>query len=1441
MPMAQFNHFVLTVIPPVPILFIGDTHYYKSIADRYAVLFNKYCFRQNHGFYKKDIFPDMNKNILNKNAKRYVFCKQNSSLWHIIIFIIFFTVTIPLQMLYAGNERIYFEHISTEQGLSNQNVYCIFQDSKGFMWFGTRDGLNKYDGYNIKVYKHDPEDIKSLGAKQVYSIIEDPNNSRFLWIGTRRGLDKFNRKTEEFIHFRNDPNNPNSISGNSIPTIYNDHTGALWIGTRRNGLNKFDGKNGNFIRYRHDPDDPGSIIDNRIHSIFEDKSGVLWIGTGNGGLNKYNRDTQIFTCYKHSAQKIKNILSICEGPSNKLWIGTSSHGLKNFGRKSKTFFSNYYPPYDLSFMTYKNIKSLYEDNSGMLWIGTNGNGLIKFNPKNEKYTFYKNNIHDPNSLSNNKVRTIYQDRSGMIWVGTIGGGINKFKPQKDVFLHYCTNYSKPDHNRVLSICEDHLGMLWIGTTGGLNRLDRLTGKITHYKTNTAKPNHAADKCITSIYEDQSGILWIGTIFGGLQKFDRKTKKFTSYRHNPSDPHGLSSNHVSSIYEDRFGVLWVGTTKGGLNKFNREKRKFISYQKNLKDPNSINSNLLLSIHEDWLSGKLWIGTNKGLNQFDRDIEKFVKFYNIPNDTKSLSGDFINCIYEDVSGSLWIGTSGGLNKFDRSEKTFTHYRKKDGLADNMVCGILEDKRGNLWISTKNGISRFNPKTRCFKNYDVRDGLREIEFSRNACFKGKGGVMFFGTVRGVTAFQPDIIKDEIYIPPVVISNFQIFHESVLEDEKTSEKRTIVEPEEIELAYNDYVFLFEFASLDYTDPQRNKYAYMMEGIDTDWRYLGHKRTLTFINLPPNKYILRVKATNSGGIWNKKGISVKITILPPYWQTWWFRLILVIALLSAIYLIVQIRLYTIRKRNVELEKINLKLKNQIAVRKRAENMLRESEEKHRTLVESIEEGIFTLDSDGIFSFINNTAALQLGGLQLPDILGKSIWDILPKQKAEEYMTYIRKVISSGKGQAFNFMLKENGQERHYSISVQPVKDSSKETKLALNISADITDQRQLEEQLRQSQKMEAIGKLAGGIAHDFNNLIAIIHGYSKLMLLDIDEDKTSFENVKEIDKACERAESLTSQLLTFSRRQILTPKLMDLNDFIRETEKMLKRLIREDIKLQTKLDQELSDIYADPGQIGQAIMNLVVNARDAMPEGGKVNIETKNITINKESTKLHAHINPGSYVMLSVSDTGIGMGKDVQERIFEPFFTTKKKGKGTGLGLSTVFGIVKQSNGYIWVDSELNHGTTFNIYLPPADGRIGTKEKIVTLKENLKGTETILVVEDEDSLRAMICKMLRHNGYKTLEAPNGEEALYISRKYKETIHIILTDVVMPGMNGVELVKRLKLTHAEMGVLYMSGYTDNYIVKNNILNSGAQFIRKPFTPESLAKKIRQVLQQPVEK
>lgn len=1383
----------------------------------------------------------MNKNIITESSKHNMFCKQGSSFRYIIIFIILFTITIPLQIIYAGNDRIYFEHISTEQGLSQKNVYCIFQDSKGFMWFGTSDGLNKYDGYNIKVYKHDPEDIKSLGANQVYSIIEDPDNSRFLWIGTHRGLDKLDRKTEKFIHFRNDTDNPNSISGNSIRSIYSDHTGALWIGTRRNGLNKFDRKNEKFIRYRHDPDDPGSINNNQINSIFEDKSGVLWIGTGNGGLNKYNRDTQTFTCYKHSAQKIKNIMSICEGPSNKLWIGTSSSGLKKFARKSKTFFNSYYPPYHSFPIKYKDIKALYEDNSGMLWIGTNGNGLIKFNPKNEEYIFYKNNIHDPNSLSDNRVRTIYQDRSGMIWVGTIGGGINKFKPQKDEFLHYCTNYSKPGHNRVYSICEDHLGMLWIGTTGGLNQLDRLTGKITRYKTNTGKPSHASDKCITSIYEDRSGIIWIGTFFGGLQKLDRKTKKFTSYRRNPSDPHSLSDNYVLSIYEDRFGVLWVGTAKGGLNKFDRGKGVFTSFQKNPKDINSISSNTVLSIYESRLSGRLWLGTTRGLNQFDRKAEKFIRFNNIPDDVKSISNNNINCIYEDASGSLWIGTSGGLNKFDHSEKTFTHYRKKDGLADNVVCGILEDKRGNLWISTKNGISRFNPKTRCFKNYDVRDGLREIKFSRNACFKGKSGMMFFGSKRGVTAFQADRIKDDIYIPPVVISNFQIFHKSVLEDEKTSEKRTIVEPEEIELAYNDYVFLFEFASLDYTDPQRNKYAYMMEGIDKDWRYLGYKRRLTFVNLPPNKYILRVKATNSGGIWNKKGISVKITILPPYWQTWWFRLILVIALLSTIYFIVQIRLYTIRKRNVELEKINLKLKNQIAVRKRAESMLRESEEKHRTLVESIEEGIFTLDSDGIFSFINNTAAQQLGGLQLPDILGKSIWDILPKQKAEEYMTYIRKVISSGKGQAFNFMLKENGQERHYSISVQPVKDSSKETKLALNISADITDQRQLEEQLRQSQKMEAIGKLAGGIAHDFNNLIAIIHGYSKLMLLDIDEGETSFENVKEIDKACERAESLTSQLLTFSRRQIFKLKLMDLNDFIRETEKMLKRLIREDIKLQTKLDPELSDIYADSGQIGQAIMNLVVNARDAMPDGGKVNIETKNITIDKESTKLHAHINPGSYVMLSVSDTGIGMGRDVQERIFEPFFTTKKKGKGTGLGLSTVFGIVKQSNGYIWVDSEPNNGTTFNIYLPPADGRIDAKEKVVTLKENLKGTETILVVEDEDSLRAMICKMLRHNGYKTLEAPNGEEALYISRQYKETIHIILTDVVMPGMNGVELVERLKLTHAEMGVLYMSGYTDNDIVKNNILNSEAQFIRKPFTPESLAIKIRQVLQQPVEK
>jgi two-component system, cell cycle sensor histidine kinase and response regulator CckA len=381
-----------------------------------------------------------------------------------------------------------------------------------------------------------------------------------------------------------------------------------------------------------------------------------------------------------------------------------------------------------------------------------------------------------------------------------------------------------------------------------------------------------------------------------------------------------------------------------------------------------------------------------------------------------------------------------------------------------------------------------------------------------------------------------------------------------------------------------------------------------------------------------------------------------------------------------------------------------------------------------------------------------------------------------------------------------------------------------------------LGEQLRQAQKMEAIGQLAGGIAHDFNNLLTAIGGYSEMSIRQLQAEDPLRHNLEEIKKAGDRAAALTRQLLAFSRKQVLQPKVLDLNSIVSEMEKMLRRLIGEDLELGTALDPELGSIKADPGQIEQVIMNLAVNARDAMPAGGKLTIETENVTLNEGYAEQHLAVAPGAYVMLAVTDTGTGMDEKTKTRIFEPFFTTKEVGKGTGLGLSTVYGIVKQSGGNISLHSEVGRGTTFKIYLPLIDEGAPEYKRSPEPEESLKGSETILLAEDEEIVRNLLRDVLKRYGYQVLEATNGGAAFLICERYEGAIHLLLTDVIMPEMSGRDLENRLRQLRPEMKVLYMSGYMDDSIVQHGIIDSAIPFLQKPFTTEALARKVRAVLQ-----
>ena len=803
------------------------------------------------------------------------------------------------------------------------------------MWFGTQDGLNKYDGYKFTVYKYDPLDLTSLSDSNVTSIIEDKKG--FLWIGTNNGgLNKFDLKTEKSIHYKHDPNNPNSLSDNHITVICQDPYSEgtfLWIGTFGGGLDKFNVEREEYTNYRNDPCNSNSLSNNHITAICEDPaqgSCVLWLGTYGGGVSRFDVEKEEFTHYCNDSSNpnslivdyVNAIWKDSDVYGGLLWIGTYGAGLDKFEPAKEQFTHYRYISNNPHSINHPIVTSIYRDKEGMLWIGTIGAGLNRFDRETEMFDHWVHEPENPYSLNSNYVSSIYEDRSGVMWIGAAGSGLDIFEKEGKHFKHYRQNPSDPkslNHNIIYSLYEDRKGVLWIGTNGGgLNRFDRRENEFRYYVQGDENVLELGNDFIRAIYEDRSGRLWIGS-YGGLDSFNRKTEEFTNYRNNPSDPNSLSNNIVNVIYEDRVGNFWIGTEDGGLNKFDRERETFKHYVKDAGNPNSLSNNHITTIYED-SKKTLWIGTKGGLNKFNREKQRFVHYIHDPDNPNSLSHNRVFSIHEDKSGTLWIGThSGGLNKFDRTKKEFTHFTEKDGLPNNVIYGILSDDRGHLWISTNKGLSEFDPQTETFKNYDVHDGLQSNEFNMGACYKSRSGEMFFGGINGFNVFYPGRIKDNPYIPPVVITNIQIFNKSVpigeKEDSRSILKKSITETEEIELSYKDYVFSLEFAALHYACPEKNEYAYMMEGFEKDWNYVGNRRFVTYTTLSPGNYVFRAKGSNNDGIWNEEGTSLKITVTHPFWQTWWFRISGIIAILLVIFSVHQVKTRNIRERSKLLGK----------------------------------------------------------------------------------------------------------------------------------------------------------------------------------------------------------------------------------------------------------------------------------------------------------------------------------------------------------------------------------------------------------------------------------------------------------------------------------------------------------------------------------------------
>ncbi|MFC1921893.1 two-component regulator propeller domain-containing protein [Chloroflexota bacterium] len=816
----------------------------------------------------------------------------------------------------SPGQQIRFEKISIEDGLSQSSVYSIYQDSTGFLWFGTEDGLNKFDGYNFTVYRHDPDDPLSLSDNSILSIFEDGSGE--LWIGTYgRGLNRFDREKEQFKRFRHNPDNPNSLINDNVNVINVDSSGRLWVGTM-DGLDRYDSESDKFIHYQSNPEILNGLSHNTITAIHQDLNGILWIGTFGGGLNRYDPTTDQFFQYSHDILNPNTISSdyvssISEDQSGIIWIGTADGGLNKFNPKTEEFNQYLANPQYSNSLSQNSISSIDVDHLGNIWIGSDGSGIDVFNPSSEQFQNFKNEQDDLFSLSQDLVTEIYVDRSGIVWIGTFGGGVNKFDPLTTRFIHYrhiSSNLNSLSSNNVMSITENEAGNLWIGLFGGgLDRINRSDGTVIHYRNDPNDPGSLASDDVWYVYPDQSNLLWVGTIGGGLDRFDTNTGEFTHFVSDPDDPDSLSINAVTTIYEDRDNMLWIGTSGGGLDRFDRKTEKFFHFVHDPDEPSSLSNNRIWTITED-RAGNLWVGTGGGgISVLDQKSGKFVQYLHDPDDPNSLGDTDIFSIYEDSGGSIWIGTYGsGLDKFDPATGEFIHYRVSDGLPNNVVYGILEDENGYLWLSTNLGLSSFDPRTESFKNFEVSDGLQSNEFNVGAHYIDEQGEMYFGGINGLTSFHPEDIQDTELLPSVLLTALKQGGEDILIG------KAIENLDEITLDRSNNNFEFEFAALNYSHPEKSQYAYILEGFDENWNFIGKNRNGRYTNLPGGTYTLRLKATNSDGIWNENGASITVKVVPPFWETWWFIGIITLIVLASVVSGYMWRVRTAEARSQELE-----------------------------------------------------------------------------------------------------------------------------------------------------------------------------------------------------------------------------------------------------------------------------------------------------------------------------------------------------------------------------------------------------------------------------------------------------------------------------------------------------------------------------------------------
>jgi signal transduction histidine kinase/ligand-binding sensor domain-containing protein/DNA-binding response OmpR family regulator len=779
------------------------------------------------------------------------------------------------------------------------------------MWFGTMSGLNRYDGYNFKIFRHSLNDSTTISDNFIVRIVEDDENR--LWISTRNGINIYDPKTETFSRDLNTYLKKFGITSASFSSLVKDRSGNVWIINSMSGLYKHEAASGKFIRINHNPSDTTSIYSNDISTIAEDYNGDYWVLNRLGILEKIDGKTckviyRNYALHKEYPGELMDF-GIFIDTDNDLWIFLpgDAKGLYYFNtsKKSLLHITKDSPKCKLNTNLVRNI---VQDEHGMVWIGTDHGGINLLDKKDFTIRYLLNNPDDEKSISQNSIVSMYKDNLGIIWIGTYKKGINYYHENLIKFQlvrHKSSNANSLGFDDVNCFDEDSKGNLWIGTNGGgLIYDDRKQNRFASYIHQSGNPNSLSNDIIVSLYTDKQQKLWIGTYFGGLDVFDGK--RFRTFRHDPSNPQSLSDDRVWRIYEDSRNNLWIGTLGGGLDLFDRQKEIFYHYRAN--DVNSVRSAFVICFQEDD-DKNLWIGTADGIDILQRQTGRFMHLAHEDNNLQSLSNNNVTAILEDSRKWMWVATREGLNLYDKGKGTFRVFREENGLPDDAILSVLEDNNKNLWVSTPRGLSSIiitkgarGSYAFSFKNYDESDGLQGKAFNENAALKTKEGELIFGGANGFNVFRPSDIKINKTIPEVILTDFLIFNKSVKVNERINGRamldKAIGETKEITLKYNENIFSIEFAALNYIQPEKNKYMYMLEGFNKNWMKADGKiRKATYTNLNPGQYIFKVKASNNDDIWNEQGTQLIITILPPFWKTKTALILYILLIIGALLL----------------------------------------------------------------------------------------------------------------------------------------------------------------------------------------------------------------------------------------------------------------------------------------------------------------------------------------------------------------------------------------------------------------------------------------------------------------------------------------------------------------------------------------------------------------